>query len=210
MPSLMVAIPSFARTMKLPTWSSLGNAMWYACNHVELSRVVHRDFGGYDVARVRNQMAQAALDEDVDYILMVDSDMVIPRDGIANLMYHDVELCMGWAVKGSSDDGTTSVVRYGATNGYKDFLKASEINELASKGTHLLEVKGCGTCCALINTDVFRRFGRPWFKYEDRPDGTAMGEDYWFCQRCHDLRVKVHIDTRVGCGHIHDRVLEPR
>lgn len=206
MPSIMVGIPSFDRHIKAKTSESLGNAIEYADALGLLDRVVHRYPGGYSVARARNFMAQWAVDENVDYLLMVDSDMVVPEDGIANLISHDVEVCLGWAVRGTSDDGLTSVVRRGG--GYGNCFYAKEIAELARNGTELFEVRACGMAFALINTDVFRRFKRPWFVYEDRADGSALGEDFQFCQQCATNNVRVWVDARVGCGHIHDRILE--
>ena len=201
----MVGIPSFDRSLKARCAESVGNAIEHADAMGMLDRVVHRYPGGYSVARARNFMAQWALDEGVDYLLMVDSDMVLPADAISNLLSHDVEVCTGWAVRGSSDDGTTSVIRHGG-QGFHDSYMAPEI--AAKDG--LFDVKGNGMACALLRTDVFRRFGRPWFKYVDNPDGSGLGEDYYFCRQCAQSRVKVWVDPRVGCGHIHDRVLEAR
>lgn len=199
--SIMVGIPSFDRSVKARTAESLGNAIDHAEDMGLIERVVHRYAGGYSVARARNFMAQWALDEGVDYLLMVDSDMVVPVDGISSLLSHDVEVCLGWAVRGSSDDRLTSVVKKGS--GYGNCYYAQELSDMGG----LLEVKACGMAFALVNTDVFRRFKRPWFKFEDHADGTALGEDFWFCMQCASNGVKVWVDPRVQCGHIHDREL---
>lgn len=210
----MVSVPTFDGSIKSLTAESIGNALEHDGCSI-LDRVVHRYVGGYDVARARNFMAQWALDEGVDYLLMVDSDMVLPKDAIANLLSHDVEICTGWAVKGSSDYGLTSVVKFGP-NSFNDCYYADEIDMMACDyrlhgiKSPLLDVKGNGMCCALISTDVFRRFKRPWFKFVDNANGSGLGEDYWFCMQCANLGMKVHVDTRVGCGHIHDRILEAR
>ena len=203
MPSLMVSVPTFDRSLKSLTAESIGNAVERASGM--LDGVVYKYAGGYSVARARNIMAQRALDAGVDCILMVDSDMVVPEDGLERLLSHDLEVCTGWAVRGTSDTGQTSVIKPG-TQGFHDSYMASEIASMDG----LFEVKGNGMAFALINTDVFRRFKRPWFKYVDYPNGSALGEDYYFCQQCAQNGVKVWVDPNVGCGHIHDRVLEAR
>ena len=208
MRSVMVGIPSFDRSVKAMTAESLGNAIEHAETHGMLERVVHRYVGGYGVARARNIMAQNALDEGVGYLLMVDSDMVVPADGLTNLLSDDVDVCLGWAVRGTSDEGLTSVIRKGG--GFSNSYYAHEIADMARSGTSLFEAKACGMAFALISTDVFRRFKRPWFVFEDRADGSSLGEDFMFCLRCSQVGVKVWVDARVGCGHIHDRVLEAR
>ena len=63
---------------------------------------------------------------------------------------------------------------------------------------------------ALVRTGVFRRLPKPWFRFVEHPDGSALGEDYYFCQQCASIGEAVWVDPRVACGHIHDRVLEPR
>jgi len=199
MARVLLAVPSFDRTAKALTLEALVN-LDRDGNDVEC-----RCFMGYSVARARNFMAQAALDGGFDYLLMCDSDMLPPSDGLANLMSHDVEVCLGWGVRGSSDDGQTSVIKPN-TQGYHESYYARELSALDG----LVEVKGGGMCFALINVDVFRRLPRPWFKYVDYPNGSALGEDYYFCQQCGSAGLKVHVDTRVGCGHIHDRILEAR
>ena len=203
MPKLMISVPSFDRSVKSMTAEAIGNLDTTGFD------VIHSYVSGYSVARARNLMAQKAIDEGCDYLLMVDSDMLPPKDGLINLASHDVEVCLGWAVRGSSDDGLTSVIKDGSP-GYEKSYYANEIVQLAESGEHLIRVKGCGMAFALLSTDVFRRFKRPWFKYVDYPNGSALGEDYYFCHQCHSVGLRVHVDTRVGCGHIHDRVLEAR
>ena len=202
--SVMVSIPTFDGSIKSLTAESIGNAVEYAESHGVLERVVHRNVGGYGVARARNLMARNALDEGVDFLWMVDSDMVVPEDALYRLLDADADVCTGWAVRGSSDDGTTSVIKFGG-QGYHDSYGAAH---LAAMDDDLVAVKGNGMACALIRTDVFRRFPAPWFVYVDHPDGSALGEDYYFCQQCASRGVKIWVDPRVGCGHIKERVLE--
>ena len=201
MPSVMVGVPTFDRVIKSKCSEALGNAVENA-KAAGLDRVVHRYVGGYDVARARNMMARAAVEEKVDYLWMVDSDVVVPPDALSTLISDGVDLAMGWYVRGSSDDGTTCAIRAGSM-GFMDSLKADEL-----AGAGLVPVKGNGMGCALVRTSVFGRVARPWFKFVENPDGSALSEDYWFCQHCAQAGVQPHVDGRVGCGHIHERILE--
>lgn len=202
----MVSVPTFDRSMKAATAESIGNAIDFAESEGMLDGVVHHHVSGYAVATARNAMAQAAIDEGVDYLWMVDSDMVVPRDALARLLSHDVEVCTGWAVRGSSDNGTTSVIKPSSQGFHDSYNRAF----LRSIDDGLILVKGNGMACALLRVDVFRRFARPWFKFVEHANGEGLSEDYWFCQQCAAYGVKVWVDPLVGCGHIHDRVLEAR
>ena len=197
MARVLVMVPSFEGRVKSLTAESLCNMDWGG------DEVEFRFIGGYDVARARRRMASDAIGGGFDFLMMVDSDMVVPEDALANLRELDVNVAMGWAVRGSSDDGLTSVVKLGS-RGYHDSYFAREVAAMDGP----LEVKGCGLCCALIRVDLFKRIRRPWFEYRENPDGSMLGEDFFFCQRCHEAGIRLYVDPRVGCGHVHDRVLE--
>lgn len=204
---LLVCVPTFDGSIKSKTAESIGNAIGYWDDHEFCIEVVHRYPGGYDVARARNFMARWAIEEKADYLLMVDSDMVLPEDAIYNLIHDDVDVALGFAVRGTSDDGRTAIVRYGAVDNSNTFT-VEDFRMLRQMGTDLVEVKYGGMGCALVETSVFGRIKKPWFYYQDNPDGSGFSEDYWFCRQCTGAGIKVHVDTRVGCGHIKDRTLE--
>lgn len=167
------------------------------------NEVVNEHIHGYGVAQARNLMVLAAKAWCCDYLLMVDADVVPPSDALKRLISHGKDVCMGWYVRGSSDDGRTCAIKLG-TRGYEDSYDAG----FFMAADDLVEVKGNGMGCALVRTSVFDRLPHPWFKFTDYPDGSALGEDYWFCQQCSCAGIKLWVDPFVGCAHVHDRVLE--
>ena len=202
MPRVYVCFPTTWSMVKAECAVSLANMDW-ADAEVEYGFV-----NNYGIDKARNKLAKRALDGGYTHVMMVDSDMVVPQDALANLLSHDVDVCMGFGVRGSSDDGTTSVSRLGGS--FTDWYNRSELREMRERGEYLIQVKGNGMCCALIATDVFRRLRQPWFVYKRNDDGSMLGEDYYFCLQCSRSGIKLHVDTRVACGHIHDRLLEAR
>ena len=167
--------------------------------------VVQRNVSFYGVDEARNGMAQRALDNGCDYLLMVDSDTVLPSDALVRLIENDVDVCLGYYTRGPYDDGSTPIVELGRP-GYDTRLYEDEIAELEEEGHSLLEVKAGGMGCALIKTGVFKRLQKPWFVFKRNPDGSTLSEDYFFCQKCWSHGIKVHLDTRVACGHIKVRI----
>ena len=205
---LLICVPTFDGSIKSKTAESLGNAVEYLHERRFFNdEVVYRYPRGYDVARARNFMVRWAIEEKADYVFMVDSDMVLPSDSLLNLIEDDVDVALGYAVRGTSDDGRTAIVKYGAADNSNTYT-TGDFKALRDSGTNLVQVKYGGMACALIEMSVFGRIRKPWFYYQDNPDGSALSEDYWFCRQCSNARVKVHVDTRVGCGHIKERVLE--
>lgn len=196
MASVLASVPSYSGSVKSLTTDALCN-MDRAGYDFTFAGV-----SGYGVAHARNKMALAAIGGGFDWLLMIDSDAVPPKDGFAKLVSHDLDVCMGWSVRGSSNDGKTSVIKIG-TRGFQASYYAEELEAMDG----LLQVKGNGFTFALIKTDVLKTLRRPIFEFIERPDNTQLGEDYGFCKRCSDLGIKIYVDTDVRCGHIHDRIL---
>ena len=199
MARILLSVPSFDYSVDSRVDEALGNLD--RCGH----EIVQRNIGGWDVARARNLMAHAALDENCDYLFMVDSDTVPPRDALTHLMSHNLDVCLGWYPRGTDPSMTNMIVP--CTLGYTESFPVSELERLADNGVELLEVKAGGLGCALIKTSVFRRFKAPWFLFVNHGDGRWLGEDNYFCQQVAQSGSRIYADARVRCGHVKDTVL---
>ena len=51
---------------------------------------------GYDCATARNRIATIALNNEADYVLMVDNDVVLPKDALKNLLENEALVCLGY------------------------------------------------------------------------------------------------------------------
>jgi glycosyltransferase involved in cell wall biosynthesis len=176
---------------------------------------------GYDCATARNRIASKALEGDWDYVLMVDNDVVLPKDALVNLMEDPVDVCLGYYAHRGEDNlysGRVSICKYLDELGFPHWCyppeseyTAAEMSELKAKGTKKLRIHGGGMGCALIRTELFRKLDYPWFdwvNYEDRSIG-MLSEDLYFCEKCKQALIPVHTDARVGCGHLMRRVQWP-
>ena len=169
---------------------------------------------GYDCATARNKIAQESLDEGVDYVLMVDNDVVIPEDAIINLTDDLKDVCLGYYAHRDTDNiyrGRTCICKLYQPDGNAYFnypleseYTAEELNDLRESGTHKLRIHGGGMGCAFINTDMFRQLRYPWYdwvNYGDKNRG-MLSEDLFFCELCRKSEIPVYTDTRVSCGHV--------
>lgn len=157
---------------------------------------------GYGVAECRNLIAERALDDGCEWVLMVDSDILVHPDALVTLMGHGKGCVLGFYATKGRTDGTLSLFR----NGFKDRYMAYEVRELRQSGKSLIKVSGGGFGCALVRTDVFKSLKRPWFDWVERPNGTSLSEDLYFCNSLNQSGIGVYADTRVGCGHIFPQV----
>lgn len=147
----------------------------------------------------RNQLAGAAVSDDADLILWLDSDMVFNPDTLIRLL-KDI------------DDGADFVtgVYYRRTEPFTPTLfKSLEIDENFNAEfenyedppqDELFEVAGCGFGCVLMKTDlirqVYKKFGRLF-----SPIG-EVGEDLSFCWRARQCGYKLLCDPTIELGHV--------
>lgn len=170
---------------------------------------------GYDCATARNNIAQKAIDEEADYVLMVDNDVVLPQDALLNLLDDPKDVCLGYYAHRDADNvyhGRTCVCKMQNENGvlYFNYPLESEYTEqemvdLRNSGQYKVQIHGGGMGCALIKTSVFRdEIAYPWYDWVNYKDDNRgmLSEDLYFCERCHNVGIKIYTDSRVACGHL--------
>lgn len=167
---------------------------------------------GYDCATARNKIAQKALDLGVDYVLMVDNDVVIPKDTIQLFLEEHKDVCLGSYAHRDVDNvyrGRTCICKLLDENGRKYFnypldseYTADELKQLREQGKFKVEIHGGGMGCAFIKTSVFRSISYPWYDWVNYKSKGMLSEDLYFCEQCKGRRIPVYTDTRVTCGHM--------
>lgn len=184
---ILIAVPTFENILP-DTFKSIYNLD--PAGH-ELSFDFVR---GYDCAKARNAIAQNALDGNFDYVLMVDSDIVLPDQAIQWFAEKPDDIVFGVYPHRNSKDGEVELFKLRIRD-FKDRFKYSELKE------DRMEVKGGGFGCAFVSADVFRKMEYPWFKYVAYSNGTFLSEDLYFCSEARKHGFKIYADTRMRCGH---------
>jgi hypothetical protein len=143
------------------------------------------------IDRMRNQAAKIALEQDAEYLLFIDDDVLVPIDALRKLIDCNADIAGGKAViRGYPFDWMV----------FKDLGEGKGLEaykELPNDG--IMDCDVIGFCCTLIKTSVFRNMPTPYFV-----TGVNWTEDVWFCKKAKlanpDLTVKV--DCSVNLGHI--------
>lgn len=200
---IFVAVPTF-ENISPDTFKSIYGLD--RCGHW----VVFDFVRGYDCATARNNIAKQAKRENADYVLMVDSDIVLPSDALKKLLEDPKDVCLGWYPHRTYGRNTGLATMYKL--GEFDYTKQYTVDEfltLAKAGVKREQVHGGGMGCALIKTEVFDKIKFPFFDWVNYDNGQLLGEDTFFCSRCKDAGIPVYVDPRVGCGHIFKYVQYP-
>ncbi len=185
---ILIAVPTF-ETIEPEVFKAIYNLR-------PAGHELHFDFvKGYDCACARNEIAKMVQRDGYDYVLMVDSDTIIPPDTLELMLDTPVEICLGVCPRKNTKDGKTAIIKFGA-EAYHDSYYYNELPEGKT------EVKGGGFACALVKAVVFTRLDNPWFQYAINEDGSTLSEDYYFCQLALFMGMKIIMDPRVRCGHL--------
>ena len=204
---ILIAVPTY-ETIYPDTYKSLWDLD--KCGH----EVLFDSVRGYDVATARNKCAQKALDVGADYVMMVDNDVVVPRDALRLLLEGAGKINLGYYAHRGDDNlyhGRTCICKLKDEGGQEYYhfpleseYTAQEMIAMKGAGMKKIEVHGGGMGCALISTEVFRKAGYPWFDWVNYGDANRgmLSEDLYFCVLCRNSGYKIYSDVRVGCGHL--------
>lgn len=151
---------------------------------------------GYGCAQARNKCAQEALEYDFDYLMFVDSDIILPYDALNNLLEYDADICLGVYPRKNTTTGQTEVFLPGENFTNENNLNLSDIPE-----TSRISIKGGGLGCSLIKCSLFKEMNYPYFKYVEYENGELLSEDNYFCWMAAKVGATIQCDTRVRCWH---------
>lgn len=204
---ILIAVPTF-ETIYPDTYQSIWNLE-------DNGHDLIFDFvRGYDCATARNRIAQRSLNLNVDYVLMVDNDVVLPSDALVNLLDDPKAVCLGYYAHRDTDNiyrGRTCVCKLRQPDGryYYNYpleseYTAQELIGLRDSGVHKILIHGGGMGCALIRTEIFRVIDYPWYDWINYNDANRgmLSEDLFFCEQCKANQIPIYTDSRVGCGHM--------
>jgi hypothetical protein len=194
-PRVALCIPS-GDTWKSLTGFHVMSLGAYSAPHVTLMPINVRT---QDTAESRNQMTAAALDEDADYLLWIDADMIMPPDALLRLLKRDVD-----------------VVGADYRRRAPPFPRIGKPIDASAPDRGMVEVSMLGLGLMLIRADVLKKMMRPWFlrmwvlehAAPDNPSGFST-EDGYFCGYARHLGYTVwaDLDLSQDVGHIAEQLI---
>jgi hypothetical protein len=185
-------------------------------NHISLVVAEHAHV---NITHVRNNiMRKFMVMDEVDWLLMLDTDMVVPEN-LIDILLEDADpdpmspgytpfiggLC--FSINGEAKLYPT-MYRW---TGPEENLALEVINDYVPGS--MVEVDATGAACLLMHKDALGRIAQasggdifPWFK-EFEYKGTALSEDFGLMRRAADLGFTVRVNTKASIGHFKPFVL---
>ena len=187
---ILIAVPTFENILP-DTFKSI-----YNLEKTE-DMIVDFDFvRGYDCARARNKICNNAIENNYDYVLMVDSDVILPSYTLNKMLNDPKPICLGCYPRKNTKTGVFEVFKLGQQD-YVNTFDYGEITSLSGK----VEIKGGGFGCSMIDVKILQDLSHPFFKYVEYESGATLSEDLYFCSNARDKGYQIYMDTDVICGH---------
>ena len=183
---ILIAVPTY-ENIKPETFKSIYDldTSGYECDFEFVK--------GYDCAAARNRIAKKALDGNYNYVLMVDSDMVLPHDALAIMMECNAGIVLGFYQRKNAKRGETPIFVQPGKVYYKH-----DLNDLAP----FVYARYGGFGCALVDVQVFKAMEFPYFQYVWDSEVNLVSEDIYFCKKARNMGIRTMAATRVWCGHV--------
>lgn len=146
----------------------------------------------------REALAEEALKAGMDYMLMIDDDMILPHDLFEKLYRHGVDIVAPLAF---TRNPPHYPVLYRQEKGF-DPVTQSEyfINHYVRNypKDSLIRCDAVGFGAVLIKVDVLNRMKKPWFM-----STCGTGEDVLFCYKAYqEAGAVTYMDTSTKLGHL--------
>jgi len=152
-------------------------------------------FYGYQIDQIRNLIADWA--QYYDYLLSVDSDIVLPKDALTKMLAADKDIVSGIYIQ--RIPGTHTIEIFEDTpGGGVDHISWDKLY-----GKPLTQVAGCGMGACLIKGKVFDKLEYPHFYYQSSIDfAHTVSEDVYFCKKARENGFEIWADPSIICDHI--------
>lgn len=152
----------------------------------------------------RNLLSLTAMENNFDYVMWLDSDMVVPVNTIPMLLSDaqekNAQMVTGLYVKRDIPSGPVIFSEVQPPEVENDHVVKRIRNFDIYPRDSIFQVAGCGFGCVLTSVqllrEVFDKYGPAFAPF------TWAGEDVSFCYRVKQLGHDIWCDSRVKCGHV--------
>lgn len=195
---LLIAIPSFTGIINSMAVDGFMRLIGSVANLKEKFEVFTSMPQRTNIVTARNIIIEQAIEQDCDYILWLDDDMVIKPDVnlVERLLSYDKDIIAPLFF--SRAYPFIPMIFKRKMHGGKFCIYDNIIDY--PKG--LLKVDGIGFGCVLTKVECFKKLDKPYFWAND-----IFGEDLFFCENATRNGIEIYCDSTIDVGHIGEPVV---
>ncbi|RLE39617.1 hypothetical protein DRJ17_00270 [Candidatus Woesearchaeota archaeon] len=155
------------------------------------------------IVHSRNLLREKVLNEEYDYFLSLEQDVIPPKNIIEALLNHGkkivtaVYLHYQKTTNGKLAPAVLAYKKVGLNDAGENIVQPYSPQEIIGKG--LVLVSSCGMGCLLIHRDVLENV-----RFRHVP-GKKSFDDIWFCIDAKKAGYNIYCDGNCVCGHVVQR-----
>lgn len=145
----------------------------------------------------RNLLRKYAIDNNYDFLLSLEQDVIPPPDIIECLLSHNKKVISGIYFARNTVNNNVELIplAYKEVPTKEDLPSMRPLNEQELlHGPKLMKIISCGLGCVLIHRDVLKEIS---FRYE-----LNTFDDRWFCIDLFNKKIELYCDVSVKCKHM--------
>lgn len=143
----------------------------------------------------RNILRQKVIDDNYDYFLSLEQDVIPPKDIIEKLLSHDKKVVSGiYFARNVMNDKKIELIPLAYILLDEKDLSMRPLNDNELWSNKLLKIVSCGLGCVLIHRDILKQVK---FRYD-----LNTFDDRWFCIDLYKKNIEIYADTSVKCKHL--------
>lgn len=160
-------------------------------------------FYGYQVDQVRNMIANAVVENDYDYLLSIDSDIILPSDTLVKMLSHKKDIISGMYRQRKHEVHIVEIFKQYPDGGIM------QIPYYDMPDQNVFEIDACGMGVCLIKGEIFKKMEYPWFLYQSSlENGGTLSEDVYFCMKAKEMGYTLWADKTIQVPHIGETTFE--
>lgn len=144
-----------------------------------------------NIDNMRNMAAKLAIENECDYLLFIDDDVLVPFDTLQRLLACDADVAAGWTV----------IRGYPYKNMFFRWTDASKQNlehwPDPVPAPEIVECGAVGFSCCLLKVETLKKISRPYFI-----TGPFNTEDIYYCLKVQkEAQGRIVVDTGILTQH---------
>lgn len=166
--------------------------MWFRLGRQTQHEFILHNPRRMSIDNMRNSCAKTAIENNCNYLVFIDDDVLVPFDCIQRLINTGADIAAGWTI----------IRGYPFKNMFFRWTDETKLNlEMYPNPVPfaILDVAAVGFSCALIKVDLLKKVEPPYFI-----TGPFNTEDIYFCLKAKtaDPECRIVVDTNIQTDHI--------
>ena len=152
------------------------------------------------VTNAHNKLREYVLKENYDYLLILDQDIIPPKDVIEQLIFHNKDAISAlYFGHHNITTGENKIMPFAWTFIMKEghWSKVRYLNDMEIRNRAVLEIAFAGMGCVLLSRNILEKIQ---FRYDK---DIEAWDDRWLGYDIHKLGFKYYLDPRVKCKHLY-------